>query len=280
MADISVFSAQNYKILLRKLLELNKEKLGMDYSFRRMADFCRVQKTYLSRAINLSNKTHLSSDQIYLACQFLKLSREEADYVLLLSEFEKCQIPNRKNDLRKKIESMRVKNLKTENNLSLKEVVLGELEISEFYLDPLLQVIHLFLTISRFAKSPDRISEHLPIPSEVLNDKIKKLESLKLIRIEDKKIVVQQSQLHLSNESSFIHAYRLQMRLSSLEQMKRISQDQYYSFSALFSATEEVKTEIHDMFLNFLKEVQRKVASAEAKDVYQMNFDLLPWSNH
>lgn len=279
MAETSVYSNTKYKIVLRQLIEVKKERLGMEFSYKKMADACRIQKTYLSRALNPESKTHLSTDQIYLACVFLGLNKDEIDYIILLSEHEKCMVPERKQELRRKMETLKTRNLKTENNLILKEVALGELETSEFYMDPLLQIIQLFLTISKYAKNPDRIAEDLNLHSEVINEKIKRLEGLKLIQIEDKKIVVKKSNLHLSNDSSFIHAYRVQMRLSALDQMKRIPKSEYYSFSALFSTTSEIKSEIHHRFMKFLKETQKLVEDAESKEVYQINFDLLPWTN-
>jgi hypothetical protein len=278
MSDISVFSATNYKTVLRRILELKKEKLGMDFSYRRLAEACQIQKTYLSRALSVGCKTHLSSDQIYLASQFLGLGKDEIEFLILLSDIEKCLVLERKKDLQKKLETIRAKNLKTENNLPLKEVALGELELSEFYIDPLLQIVQMFLTISRYAKNPERIAAELDLHSDIFNEKIKKLESMKLIRIEDKRITVQKAKLHLSNDSSFINAYRGQMRLSALEHMKRISKGDYYSFSALFSATSEVKNEIHHAFMKFLKETQKLVDSSESKEVFQINFDLLPWT--
>lgn len=52
-----------------------------------------------------------------------------------------------------------------------------------------------------------------------------------------------------------------------------------YNFSVIFSANPRTKQKVQTAFLDFLKLAQEMVGKAKTEEVYQMNFDLLGWSD-
>ena len=272
-----LFEETSYKNILRQNLEDKKARFGNTYTFQKMASACGVQKTYLSRVL-ANEKSHLNSDQLFLASEFLGFSDSENEFLFLLFEYERSVVQKRRSELKSQIDILRRKNLKTETSLSIPKIDLKPSELDELFLNPYLQLIQVYLTIDRFAEEPEKIAEALLIPIETFHLNLKRLETMGLVRREKKRVSVVQANLHLSSESPLIAAYRSQMRLAALEQMRRLPPDRVYSFSAVFSTTPEIRSKIHAEFLKYIKQVQKLAETGAKRDVFQMNFDLLPWS--
>ena len=83
--------------------------------------------------------------------------------------------------------------------------------------------------------------------------------------------------LHLSRQSPLFRAWQTQARLTGMQRQALASDPSFYSFTAMFSATEETRKAIHAQFLNFLKDFEAEVTVAEPRKMFQLNFDLFPW---
>ena len=91
--------------------------------------------------------------------------------------------------------------------------------------------------------------------------------------------VVRLRNFHLPAESPLYRAYRLGVRVRAYERLQNSRTNDNYSFSVIFSSNEEVRAKIHKEFLKFLQRVEKWVKDGKAEEVYQMNFDLMNWSN-
>src|SRR5438067_732825 len=104
-----VYDCDSYKSFLRTSLLQKKQAVSSSrYTYERMARACGIQKTYLSRVLN-SDASHLSDDQLYLACRFLGVGLVERDFLLLLRDWERSSVPERKAELAARIASQREK---------------------------------------------------------------------------------------------------------------------------------------------------------------------------
>src|SRR5690606_36988841 len=112
---------------------------------------------------------------------------------------------------------------------------------------------------------------------EVLT-KTKTLLELKIVRQEKGRYIVAEDGLHLSATSPIFNAYRKLLLLKCNEQLDKLAPEKKYSFSVSFSTTPQIRQEIQEAFLSFLKTVQKRVQKGAETEVYQMNFDLFTWS--
>ncbi|MGZ3768630.1 MAG: TIGR02147 family protein [Bdellovibrio sp.] len=270
---MDVFSYKSYKKCLTDIL-LEKKKSRPQYTFEALAKAMGVQKTYLSRV--LKHKGHLSEDQLYGACNYLKTSKAEMKYLITLWRWENAIHPERNIYYDKKLAELRHQSLKTENKLDQKTKQLDHL--SEYYTDPYFPLIHMFLTVENFQKTPELLKEHLGLTKSKIYFYLDRLCDMNLIAFEDKKWKSIQESIHLPRTSHLIKSYRTLMRLKAVEKMEHLEEDEFYSFSVAFSTNPAVQKEIHSRFLKFLSDVQKLVMAEKASDVYQMNFDLLKWS--
>jgi hypothetical protein len=273
---MSIFDFNDYKAAIKWSLTQLKKRDHRANS-RALAEACRVQKTYLSRVLN--RDAHLNADQLHLANQYLGLNQKERKYVSLIHEADRSVLIDRKEALLREAKKIRTKASNTENYLSADALDENALHASRYYLDPTMQLIHLFLTIPKYAKNPRLIEEKLDIAREDLEERLAKLAGLKIINWDGKKCVVIKGLLHLSRDSEVYPVYRVLTRIKALEKIQKSTSKKDYSYSLLLSADEATRKIIHNRFLEFLKELEPVIKAAPETEVYQLNFDLLSWSD-
>lgn len=271
-----IYSSTDYKAILKDSLLEKKAVLGSHYTFQRMATACRIEKAYLSRTLN--GDAHLNADQLHLACRFLGFSSEEEDYLHLLLRQTRAAVPSYRKKLEKEIRSLQKRVNLTESHIKAEPHAKDSVEMMEYFLDPNVQLVHMFLTVKRFAEDPKLIAPILQITMDRVLELVAKLERLEFIQLRGSSYQVLRNNLHLSSESHHFRLYRQLTRLKSMERLQNLSNDQAYSFSVSFSATTKVRKQLQDEFMKFLSKAEASVKQSDGEDVFQMNFDLFPWT--
>jgi hypothetical protein len=152
-------------------------------------------------------------------------------------------------------------------------------EMKAFYLDALHQLVHICLTIPRFQiDTANRLASTLGVSKRKVIRSLRLLESLTLAEENDGTWKAKTQKTHLPPESPYFLAWRSQLRVMALNRQQAIEPGESYSFSVVFSATEDVKNKIQTRFLELLKSIQPEVIEAAPERCYQMNFDLVPWT--
>ncbi|MBC7464673.1 MAG: DUF4423 domain-containing protein [Bdellovibrio sp.] len=276
---MNIYEFTNYKHAIKELVNQNK-KLIPSLTFEKLANHCHVQKTYLSKVLNKDG--HLSPDQFFLAQQFIKmrlrLPDAKTDFLELLYLSDTTDIQERKLALSKKIEKQKSESSKTEKMIALENVVLGNQIKEEYHLDPYFSLIHMFLTIEKYATDISKISDSLNLSKLVVSKYLAKLVDWGILKVENKKYVVVADNLHLSKDSSIYMNYRNLMNQFAINKMNSLNEEDFYSFSVMFTCDKKVNEKIRQKFFTFLKEIQTDVKKSKVEDVYQMNFNLLKWS--
>lgn len=266
----------DYKHFLKANLREKKTKISSRYTYECMAKACRIQTTYLSRVLN-SGKAHLSEDQLFQACNFLGLSVDERRYMEILRSYAKSDVRERKEELMVKIQSVRARENKSERHLTA-DTMMSTADLSDYYLDPNVMLVHIFLATPKFQADPRRICAKLDISEDYLMSVLSKLERMKLISLTDGHYVLVKENTHLSVDSPLYRPFRFMQRFKTIERVQKLPKERTYNFSVVFSATEAIRQEIRSRFLTFLKETELAVTNSSEEEVYQMNFDIFDWS--
>lgn len=273
---MNIFKYLNYKAILKEKIKDLKEVRRGRFTFEALARACRIQKTYLSKVLN--HDGNLNSDQLFRACEFLQFNEDETDYIFLTYEFENTQVESRKNKIRQKISSYKNKYEVTESHIEVEtQAVAPSVELTNYYADPNFILVHMFCTVDRFSRSPQLIAEFLGISQERNLEIINELCQMGVLKKTNGSVEVLKDNTHLSKLNVLYKVYRSQMRLKAIEKLNK-NENSQYSFSVVFSSSKAVRADIQQRFMNFLKETQKSVQSNEEQEVYQMNFDLLSWS--
>jgi len=271
-----IFSESDYRVALKKLVQ-EKRADHSHFNFEFLAKAARIQKSYLSKVIHGS--ADLNPDQLFLMSTVLGLSEEEHEYLLLLLEHARSAIEGRRKELLKKIESIQQRNLKTVSHLESKPVSVRQLEgLGEYYLDPILQIVHMSLNVPRFRDDLLLLSKSMNLPLAIVTKAVRTLEKLKIIVREKGKVRIVLNNIHLPPESAVYPAWRSQIRNMSLQRLQYLTEQKAYSFSVIFSGDESSRKQIQKKILELLKEIEAIVKEAPSENTYQFNIDLLPWT--
>lgn len=272
---MNIYLENCYKKSLTKYL-LFRKKLRASYTFEAMAQACGVQKTYLSKV--LKHDGNLNLDQLFSACEYLKLKPLESEFISALYHYQTSQHAKRREQYKQKIDEIRLKSQATDSKISFKNEKSIQNSIMEYYADPYFSLVHMFLTIEAYSKNPETMQSVLQLDDKKMAYYLDRLELMGIIKQEGTFWKVVQDTLHLPEGSPFVKAHRTLLRLKSMEQLERLNSKDYYSFSVIFSSEESVKREIQERFFQFLEGVKKIVEKGNEKEVYQLNFDLLKWS--
>ena len=273
---MNIFNILSYKEAIKKKITYLKANNIKRYTFEALARSCRVQKTYLSKVLN--HQGNLSSDQLYRACEYLRFSEDEVDYLFFLFEYENTQIESRRKKIYEKILEYQKQNSATESHIDVKtELNKSANDLVRYYSNPYYILVHMFCTIEKYSEDTQLIGKQLKLSSKKVKEIISDLISLGMIEQVNGSMRVLQNNIHLSKDDLLYGIYRTQMRLSSIEMLNR-SEKNNYSFSVIFSSSPDVRRQLQENFMSFLKSTQKLVKTNAEEEVYQMNFDLINWS--
>ena len=272
---MNIFKSFNYRDILTTLMD-ERRKGDRRWSFQGLAESIRVPKSYMSRVIH--GDADLSHDQLFLASKYFNLTGDEAHYLDVLLQYERCGLEDRKKILREDIAKLQrrfldparvLNSVPAEGNVPLQ---------SEYYLNPQLQIVHGALAIPRYQTNLESLAADLHLSQHVLNDCVHRLERMGLCERTNERVVAIAINVHLERDSPIASAWRNQLRQMSLHRMQSLPRDDYFSYSVVFSADQMMDSEVRQSFLVFLKAIQDSCQNRPEEKIYQLNFDLVPWT--
>lgn len=276
------YSSTDYRKSMR--LALDRMALrGEKVTNHDLAEAMRVQSPYLSKVF--SGAADLNEDQLFLAARKLKLSTDEHRYLALLLNHNRASLKERKSSLMIEIQDFQKRKLSPAENRSAGQIAPSPksekpghgTSLDRYYLDPWAQIIHMYLMIPNWLKNPRALADETGLGAERVAAILKTLEELEIIELKSGVYRLLKEQLHLPKTSPLCGPQQNLMRTLSLSKTAAPSED-VYSFLATFTANEKTRLKIQAEFVDFLKRVETLVTDSPSEEVYQIQFDLFPWS--
>ncbi|MCR9204524.1 MAG: TIGR02147 family protein [Halobacteriovoraceae bacterium] len=275
---MQIYEYDCYRAYTRDWVE-EKKRLGFKVTFQGLAEKIGVQKAYLSRVLKMD--ADLNSDQAYLLMKELSLAPPESEYFLLLLEYSRTSLIERKRSLKTNIKEAQGKYFYTDNHLDKKSLKLfkeEKLEFSESYhLNPYNQLVHVALTIDRFRENPDKLREALNISQKEFNAVLEYLEKCGFITIKEGQVFVLDSAIHLSRDSQKFWPWYQQMINLTNNRSRSLNSQENLNFTVTFSGNQETFSSFKTDVLKLLEKFQKRVESAPSENLYQLTFDLMNW---
>lgn len=272
---MEILSFTDYRTALSELFAWQKKLWGQRWTLSGLADQAGLQASYLTNVIK--GRAHFSADQLRAIADAMKLSQVESEYLLLLLEWERSSYPPRKKDLSKCIEEIRRKNLSSIRYVTTKESPLSEKQQETYYLDPNVELLHMYLGVPRLSQEIKEISKSLAVTEEFIRETLKFLESTGLVEVRKGRWVKNPVKQHLPEDSPICRPHQSLVRFKSLDHIQKIPKEKKYSFMATVTMDEEARLKIQAAYLSFLKEAQNIVEKSEPEGIYQIQFDMFPW---
>ncbi len=276
---MSLYQHNDYRKALREILG-EKKRTDSSVSFASYAEVIGVQKTFVSKV--LGGNAHLSEDQFYLTLEFLGLAEGESSYFRLLYDYARTGLHTRKKkivaEMRKRQEEQRQLKLHT---TAMVETPEAKEDLSEYYLDPMNLIVHAALAVPKYAANPNLLTTALQLSPEQLNTILERLKSIKIIDYArlGSKVNILRYALHLDVKSLYCKPHQQLFRFKSADQIVKLNPESRFVYSLTFSAEHEIKGQIQEMYLDLMKKVEKLLDnSPQGEEVYQINFDLFPWT--
>jgi uncharacterized protein (TIGR02147 family) len=274
-SNLSIYATIDYRKALRTLVEA-RQISDRTLTFQSLAESTRIPKSYISKV--LSGSANLSSDQAFALGKALGLSPEEMKYFLLLLERERSGLKERQRELDSEISFIQEKHLQTKVHLSNAGLTELSPDYSLYYLPPWAQIVHIGMTIPKFAKNPDLLRDTLDIGGTEFLYTIRTLEKMKLLTPQKNGYEVALPKTHISPDSPYYRAWKIQQDALANSAFLNRRDAKHYGYSVTFSATEAVRDEFRRKFLKMLQEAQELAAKSDCESVFQMRFDLFSWT--
>ncbi len=275
---MNIYTLNSYKQAIREAIREKKSLFQeVKYTFQSVAESCRLQKTYFSRMLN-GDDVHLNADQLQMVMDYLAFSEEEQNFLALLHAYERAIHKTLRRRLSKQIESIRNQNLRTDKVLNHPQLNVTANSDPTYFLQPNLQLLHLLLTIPKFARDLNLAKTQLGMSSDTVDRMLRDLETRGFVERNGSTARVLQENLHLSVTSNFIKPYHTMMRSKSIEAINNSTASDAYSYSLFFSANDEARLKVQSEFFAFLDRAQLLIRDAPSERIYQIGFDLLPWT--
>ncbi len=270
-----IYEFRNYRKAFDQLFKKQKKLMGNRWSLAKVAEQTFIQPSYLTNTIK--GRAHFSSDQIFALGEQLGLKEIEIEYLNLLMQFERSTHPKLKKQLNEQLEKIRNENMRVDKVINTAESPLGEIEKAQYYLDPIIELVHMYLNIDGVPTEIASIAKIWQLQEKKVAEVIHFLQQVGLVRLKGSKWQVESIHQHLSRDSYLTVPQQILKRMKALETIQKLPKDKAYSYMGTFTATEEVKDEIRTLFLDFMKKAEPRIRNSRAKDIYHIQFDLFPW---
>jgi transcriptional regulator with XRE-family HTH domain len=272
---LNIFKETDYRKIFSALVQ---DRKGGDrrWSFQGLAEAIRVPKSYVSRVMH--GEADFNHDQLFLACEYFELTNDEFSYLDLLLTYERSGLEKRKAQLRKEIKLAQAKYLDLAKQLN-NEPVINEVSIqSEYYLNPMFQLVHGALSIKKYQTNVFALCSSLAVTREYLSEILHRLERMGLCEQKEGIVTPIEVNFHLPKNSPIARAWLSQLRLLSMQRMQTLTRDDYFSYSVVFSGDSDTEAKIRQQFVDFLKTAQATVSDGVCERTFQLNLDLIPWA--
>jgi DNA-binding MarR family transcriptional regulator/predicted transcriptional regulator len=275
---MNIYAFSSYIEALAAVVNARKQA-GHALTLSQLAQVCQMQPSYLTNV--LKGRADFNTDQLARVCDQLEISFEENEFLALLLELKKTAFEKRRKHLESKIKLIKSQHLRAEKHITAKTVDLTPEQQDKYYLDPYIQILHIFLSSHEGSASVEMLAQKFSMQKSHVANVLQVLEDIGYIKRSSgnskTKIEVLVEGRHLPRESPLLKPHHALMRIKSIDQMQRLPKESAYSFSATISTMPEVRTQIQAEFLKFLKAAEKLVMSHDAGTLYQINFDLFPW---
>ena len=269
-----IFNYLDYREIIRKTLKRYK-KTDKKFTLIRLAQAINVQNPYVSKVLN--GTANFNSDQLFLICKFLSFSSEQTKYMFLLLEHEKSILNERKKEIMKEINVLQNKYQDTVKHIKAKNILIDNQAMSEYYLDPLIQIVHICLTLDKYRKNTKLLADKLNLSKEHLLQILNKLEKVNIIRNINNEYKILIDSIHLPKSSHLSKTNQSLLKIKSIDKLHSSINKENYSFAVTFSTDFKTKNLIQSNFLSLVKKIEKLVKNSQPQNVYQLNFDLFSW---
>ena len=252
----------DYRDILKKDFVLRLQR-NSQYSFRAFSRDLGISSAFLSQVLN--SQRRLSEEKARTISQKLNWPSEKQWLFLKLIQLEQSNSPELKTEILDQIAKQN-QNPKHFKNLELDKFKF----ISEWYHVALMEIME----IKGFISDPQWIARRLSISQEKAQMAIRRLLSLGLIEIKEKKLIKKYDNQVKDISSAAIQSFHQSMIKKAFKAVTEQSFEQRHISGITFAINEKKLPEAQKKIAQFRKEMSELLETGEKTAVYQLNVQL------
>jgi uncharacterized protein (TIGR02147 family) len=259
-----IFQFDDYRRYLTTALDAEGERGKRS----RLAEALRCQPAFVSRV--LKGEADFSQEHGIVINAFMEHREEEADYFMVLLDYQRAGTKILKEFHRKKMEQMRAKRQIVSERIGVKKN-LSESDQMTYYSAWYFAAIHILLMVPEL-RSPQRLSDRLKLPLTLVKDVLDFLVGVGLATVTEKGYEPGQTRIHLPSDSPIISKHHMNWRLRAMQALE-IKDPENIHYSGPLCISKEVALKIREMILHFLSDAEPLIREAKEEEVYCLDID-------
>ena len=266
MTAKNIYSYNDYCAFLRDL-EGSKDQRTRGF-WTQIAKATGCQTSYVSRI--LAKGAHFSQEQTLRLCDYLLFQSEETEYFICLVESQKASSPELKSFYKKKLDTIREKNLTIKDRVK-PSVTMSAEALATFYSQWYYLAIHVLLLNPKF-RSATTIATALGLSLTTVEKTLRFLLDQDLVKTKNGELVPGEVDTHLGHASPFVKQHHSNWRIAAIESI-RGEEDRNLHYSAVSSLSEEAVRVLREKFVSLIEDYVKTIKPTRDETLYAFNLD-------
>ncbi len=231
---MNIFIYNTYKQFLKAFISRHDAR-GI---ISQIAAICGCDRTYISQVLN--GKADLTPDHMIQFSEHYGLDEIESNYLLLLLLRDRSASLKVRRNLGIRLRTLKTEALTVSNKISSTESpqeITEELR-TQYYTNWMYVAVHILTSIAEY-QTQAAIAQKIHIPITTVNQVLKDLEAMRLVRAEKGRFVHSGGDVYLPRQSSQISAHHLGWRMKAVE--RSLEKDDVHYTSAFSVSTNDVE---------------------------------------
>lgn len=261
----SIYSYIEYRLFLRDWLDQDYQPRGL---LSKISEALSCQNSHVTRV--LREEVHLTPDQAFLLCQFMKLTDSESHFFMKLVDFERASNINYRNEIKKQLSLLKQEQEDLSKRFKENEISQKENEMI-FYSQWLWTAIHSLIAIPTY-QTEHTLSKRLGINEKTIKEYLEKLLKMGLAQKKNDRWIHAGGSIHLSKDSPMVSVHHNNWRSKAVED----SQDTnglglHYTVTQSVSVADIDK--IKALFLKSIDDYKKIAEPSVSEEVICFNLD-------
>ncbi len=259
-----IFEYDDYKKYLTAALDAEGERGRRS----RLAEALKCQPAFVS--LVLKGDAHFSQEHAVIVNAFLEHREEEADYFMVLLDYQRAGSKGLRDFHRKKMDQMRAKRRVISERIGVKKG-LSEADQMTYYSAWYFAAVHVLLLLPGL-RTPQRLSERLKLPIPLIKDVLDFLVGVGLSTSDGKEYRPGLNRIHLPADSPIISKHHMNWRLRAMQALEAREPESLH-YSGPICISKDVAEKIRGMILHLLSDAESLIREAKDEEVYCLDID-------
>ncbi len=265
MKNASIYEFNSYKKALAHLL-LAKGNRGR---LSRAAEMLNCQPSFLSRVIRA--EVHLTPDQAFMICRFMKWASDESEYFQTLVAYERAVEPQYKTSLTARITSLKKEHESLQKRTQKDNFPLAEQEAT-YFSSWHWSALHFLASIPEF-QTVKALSHRLCLPEGLTLNYLKRLQQYGLVRETKQGWEYAGGQFHRPRNSPFVVLHHQNWRSRAVLDAQNFNNESIHYTSVHTLSSADV-ARLREMLLEFISQSNALAQPSQPEESVVLTVDL------